>query len=205
MARLLPGEGSETEFVTELEVLGEDASVLGRYYVFPSLTERAPEGVLLSGYVWGRPPLPEEEEIWDIWRSGPPRESGLWTRYGPQGRRAWTHVALHRHVRTDGADRPDGSTFELDGTHVTDSAGFFCALGEAINGPGGYYGAGLDSLSDCMSGGYGTAGRFTLLWTHFEVARRSWKTRKPDDLAQAPSLESVLDVLGRGNVILDHR
>ncbi|MFI6514793.1 barstar family protein [Spirillospora sp. NPDC050679] len=188
MARALPAPGSRSEDVTELEVLGRDGTVLGRYVFFISRTERTPEGLSCSAFIAGHGPLPEEEEIWELHRSGPLAKPNLWSRFDRRGRRAWTQVALRRHDR---AIRRSGTVFELDGTHVTESAGFFCALGEAINGPGGYYGIGLDSLSDCMSGGFGTSGRFTLIWNDFQVARRGWTLQEPP----VPSLDETLALL----------
>ncbi|KAB2341397.1 hypothetical protein F8566_42320 [Actinomadura rudentiformis] len=61
----------------------------------------------------------------------------------------------------------------------------------------------MDSLSDCLCGGYGTAGRFTLVWNDFDVARRSW-TPEPSD-PPVPSLDEVLDVLQRGGVTVECR
>ncbi|MFG2005857.1 barstar family protein [Spirillospora sp. NPDC048911] len=201
LPQVLPDRDAETPDVTELEVLGRDETVLGRYFFFVSRALYVPEGLFVSAFMAGHAPLPEEEEIWELHRSGPLTSSDLWAPYGRRGRRAWTQVALRRHVRSDDSDRPDGATFELDGTFVTESAGFFCAIGEAVNGPGGYYGIGLDSLSDCMSGGYGTAGRFTLVWNDFEIARRAWTVGDPPD----PSLDEVLELLERGGVTVERR
>ncbi|MFD9242801.1 barstar family protein [Streptomyces sp. NPDC059556] len=36
--------------------------------------------------------------------------------------------------------------------------------GEAVNGPGGYFGWNLDALDDCFFGGWGAAPAFTLFW-----------------------------------------
>ncbi|WP_327590963.1 barstar family protein [Nonomuraea sp. NBC_00507] len=33
---------------------------------------------------------------------------------------------------------------------MTDEAAFYLAMGEAINGPGGYFGRNLDALDDCL-------------------------------------------------------
>ncbi|MGI5177242.1 barstar family protein [Dactylosporangium sp. CA-152071] len=53
-----------------------------------------------------------------------------------------------------------------------DIEGFYCALGEAVNGPGGYFGWNLDALDDCLRGGWGARAPFTLVWRHAHVARR---------------------------------
>ncbi|WP_372346599.1 barstar family protein [Streptomyces sp. KL116D] len=52
----------------------------------------------------------------------------------------------------------------LDGRHIVDRDTFCCAIGEAINGPGGYFGWNLDALDDCLCGGWGATTPFTLHW-----------------------------------------
>lgn len=63
--------------------------------------------------------------------------------------------------------------FQLDGARAVDRAGLYAALGEAVNGPGGYYGRNLDALADCLRGGFGPVPPFTLVWHRAEVARHS--------------------------------
>ncbi len=57
--------------------------------------------------------------------------------------------------------------------HVTDGRAFFCALGEAVNGPGGYFSRCMDGVADALCGGFGATRPFTLVWHDHEVARRS--------------------------------
>ncbi|WP_432926932.1 barstar family protein [Microbispora sp. CA-135349] len=66
-----------------------------------------------------------------------------------------TIVRLQRRWRTRQFDRPPGRAYDLNGSHVTDKAGFYLAIGEAINGPGGYFGCNLDALNDCLRGRFG--------------------------------------------------
>ncbi|MEV0807962.1 barstar family protein [Micromonospora sp. NPDC050200] len=68
-------------------------------------------------------------------------------------------------------DKPTGSIYHLDGRNVTDIEGFYCAIGEAINGPGGYFGWNGDALHDCVTGGWGTEWPFRLVWHDAGVAR----------------------------------
>ncbi len=51
-------------------------------------------------------------------------------------------------------DRP--AVYELDGSAINNPDDLYRLLGEAVNGPGGYFGANLDSLNDCLGGGFGT-------------------------------------------------
>jgi len=50
----------------------------------------------------------------------------------------------------------------LDVRDVTDQEGFFCALGDAIQGPGGYFGWDSASFEDCLVGGFGITPPWTL-------------------------------------------
>lgn len=119
-------------------------------------------------------PMPTgAREIWDLWRRGRPAEPGLWARYDRLLRHHWSGAALAHH-RFGGPDRPAGGVYHLDGRHVTELAGFFCAIGEAVNGPGGYFGWNADALHDCATGGWGAARPFRVAWHDSAVARRHW-------------------------------
>ncbi|MFC8200316.1 barstar family protein [Streptomyces sp. NPDC057298] len=119
---------------------------------------------------WSERPPTAAEEVWELWDTGRPTEPGRWARCGPEARRHWPHTAREHHQ----PDRPDaepGATYHLEGSRIIDEPGFFCALGEAVNGPGGYFGWGLDALADCLRGRWGALRPFTLVWHDAEVAR----------------------------------
>lgn len=46
--------------------------------------------------------------------------------------------------------------YVLDGSRIWTTQEFFDAVGEAVGGPGTYFGANLDAFNDCLSGGFGT-------------------------------------------------
>lgn len=109
-------------------------------------------------------------QIWELWRAGRPAEPGLWVGYGSSLRHQWSGAALAHH-QSGAPDKPAGTTYNLDGRSVTDLEGFYCAIGEAINGPGGYFGWNGDALHDCMRGRWGAAWPFRLIWHDAGVAR----------------------------------
>ncbi|MEU9576957.1 barstar family protein [Streptomyces chilikensis] len=49
---------------------------------------------------------------------------------------------------------------------MVDEESFHCALGEAVDGPCGYFGWDLDALDDCLRGRWGATAPFTLHWDH---------------------------------------
>ncbi|TDD45565.1 hypothetical protein E1263_38395 [Kribbella antibiotica] len=112
-------------------------------------------------------PLPTSVlTILDHW---PPTEKNLWAPYNRELRHHWAGLALTH--RSPAPDQPPGTTYEVDGTHITNIEGFYCALGEAINGPGGYFGWNLDAVNDCLRGGFGAQAPFHLTWHHSTTAR----------------------------------
>ncbi|MFH8618151.1 barstar family protein [Streptomyces sp. NPDC017979] len=48
------------------------------------------------------------------------------------------------------------TTYVIDGSTIAGLPDFWRAIGEAVNGPGGYFGSNFDALADCLGGGYGT-------------------------------------------------
>lgn len=118
-----------------------------------------------------REPLPVgTRSILDLWFTGRPTKRNMWARYDRMLRREWLRLGSAHHRRSP--DQPAGTVFHLDGRFVTDIEGFYCAIGEAINGPGGYFGWNLDALDDCLRGTWGAAAPFRLVWRDSGVARR---------------------------------
>ena len=66
---------------------------------------------------------------------------------------------------------PPGTRFELPGRIITDLTAFLCAVGEAVNGPHGYFGRSLNSFQDCLDGGFGASRPSTLVWKDAETSR----------------------------------
>ncbi|BBB62604.1 hypothetical protein UNDKW_4331 [Undibacterium sp. KW1] len=103
-------------------------------------------------------------------------------------RRSWLNLVRKHHClcENDIEDKPANMVYELDGNHVTDYSSFFIALGEAVNGPGGYFGGSFDALADCLCGGFGAEHPFTLIWKASNIARIAFdkKARIEEVLAQ---------------------
>ncbi|GED68494.1 hypothetical protein BRE01_21960 [Brevibacillus reuszeri] len=105
----------------------------------------------------------ESLEIWEMRRS-PLIERNLWTQLSTVQRSGWLEVArLYNNKNTSSStqDQQNGE-YDIDAGSITDSSSFFCALGEATNGPGGYYGFDLKSLEDCLCGGFGATPPYVL-------------------------------------------
>ncbi|MFF5212266.1 barstar family protein [Streptosporangium sp. NPDC000396] len=138
-------------------------------------------------------------EIFQMWYDGGPAEPNLWARYDRLLRHEWADLAAGH--RLQGLpDKPAGTTYHLDGRFVTDIDAFYCAIGEAINGPGGYFGCNLDALHDCLCGGWGATSPFRLVWHHSNVARRHLVAgydrpdHRPRDWGPSIELDDLLQI-----------
>ncbi|MFF2603418.1 barstar family protein [Streptomyces californicus] len=149
----------------------------------------------------GPEPVPDHvRQVWERWFPGPPEAPGAWAGLGTRRRGAWLDLVRERGCRPERRDRPPGQAYELDGRHITDRPGLHLAIGEAVNGPGGYFGGGPDSLVDCLRGGFGHTSPATLLWRDAATARARLSRvlapgGEPYDL-----FAEVLDVLTEGGI-----
>jgi hypothetical protein len=151
---------------------------------------------------WGEPLPTGVLDILGHWRAGGPSRRNLWAGYDRELRHQWAAVALG--YSSGAPERPPGATYELDGRFVTDIEGFYCALGEAINGPGGYFGWNLGAVHDCLGGGFGAQAPFRLVW-HDSVVAREHLVAGYDrrELAPAITLEYLVGMLIAHGIEID--
>lgn len=173
-------------------ILNDAGATLGRYYLASATLVNAVGSAKwanlcrfeLNG-VFPLAPHPESQPLWKLWAEGQITERNEWAALRPGARNAWLEVARMRSASAaPKVDATTGATFDLDGTYVEDPVSFLCALGEAINGPGGYFGAGSDSLRDCLAGGFGARPPFVLRWHGAKpgsLRRRASKTQQALD------------------------
>ncbi|MFF8726823.1 barstar family protein [Streptomyces sp. NPDC015171] len=65
------------------------------------------------------------------------------------------------------------ATYVLDGARIRTLEDFWRVIGEAVNGPGGYFGGNLDAFADCLSGGFGTPDDddYVIEWREHRLSR----------------------------------
>ena len=105
----------------------------------------------------------------------PPQQRGQWRGFTPVQRREWLMVAkdymFSKMSKGEVTDAPAGTVFTLNGANIDEEYAFYCALGEAVNGPGGYFGANDMSIQDCCFGQFGAALPFTIRIKSAEACR----------------------------------
>ena len=70
--------------------------------------------------------------------------------------------------------------YVIDGSKVESLEDFWRLIGEAVNGPGGYFGSNLDACNDCLSGGFGTPedDDFIVEWRGHELSGQALGIRR---------------------------
>lgn len=146
-------------------------------------------------------PVPEYARgIWEQWYAGPPETPGAWTALDTRHRGAWLDLVRERGCRRAHHARPAGHAYELDGGHITDEPSLYLALGEAVNGPGGYFGGCLAALDDCLRGTFGHTSPATLLWRNATTVRKHLSHSLTPDGRRYDLFAEVLEVLAEGGM-----
>ncbi|WP_411081173.1 barstar family protein [Streptomyces sp. cmx-18-6] len=171
-------------FVNEVTVIDVKPSARGAGLVDLTVT------------LWCENAMAGAERIWDLIRAGRLNRTGMWHELAPEDRRAWLSVALwsRNHRRQGKADAPAGKVFTLDGRHIVDRDSFYCAIGEAVNGPGGYFGWNLDALNDCLRGGWGATAPFTVHWDSSAGSRARLPERVPSGEREVTLFDLILEI-----------
>jgi hypothetical protein len=142
----------------ELQVLNRGGGVIGAYYIGdvrviesqPSvMSGRSDVDLSFEGYYV---PFKHAGPLWRKWASAPPASVGEWKGLPVSWRPSWLHVVQKAWFQAGRSAVPErwAPQYLLEGSDIVDLSSFYCALGEAVNGPGGYLGSGLDALEDCL-------------------------------------------------------
>ncbi|WP_326579061.1 barstar family protein [Streptomyces sp. NBC_00481] len=116
---------------------------------------------------------PKAGDIWRRWAAVEPLQYGEWARLPVGDRSSWLHVAqnswfsaLREPVRYG-----ESAIVAINGRFIADKCSLFCALGEAVNGPGGYFGSNLDALADSLSKTRQASPISRVVWSELSTAR----------------------------------
>ncbi|QYN18871.1 barstar family protein [Amycolatopsis sp. DSM 110486] len=119
--------------------------------------------------------VPGTGEIWRRWASGVPVRKGEWLDLSLDQQESWLHVVQNSWFTTGhrAGRYGDDDIVHLDGAQISTKTGFYCALGEAVNGPGGYFGSNLDALVDCIRSSPAHKSLIGIRWDDFAASREA--------------------------------
>ena len=122
----------------------------------------------------------------------PPCILDRWVELNSQDKMQWLDMAKERCFV--GSSQPyvpiPNRTIELRGELIIDELSFYCAFGEAVNGPGGYFGMSFHGFDDCLFGGFGLELPYTVIWRNSAISKRNlgaqvladWMAESDDEL-----------------------
>ncbi|WP_436973735.1 barstar family protein [Nocardia asteroides] len=185
----------------EIRILSRNRDIIGSYYVSDIVITPIDTVISESVDLFDipivcnvlTPPSAVERPLWNMRREGGPKVLNTWQTLSDVDLYSWIRVAQVYQLHNPAPTSPPGTTFFIDGQGIENVPGLFCALGEAVNGPGGYFGMGLESLADCLHGGFGASAPFSISWSGWHHMASAVGNSYCTDLA---------DVLTAGSVTL---
>ncbi|NQX71681.1 barstar family protein [Paenibacillus alba] len=187
-----------------IHILSKEKEAIGAYFFVPekpyrfnkedaAIQERI--NLKISGG-FASPPSIEATAIWKKWGISKPLTINTWVTLTQKQRRGWLEVVrIHSLYNKYKEKSVEDNHFYVDMTNVVDMISFYCALGEAMNGPGGYYGFNLDSLEDCFCGGVGATPPFKLHLLNGEGDFNELKYQETIKSVDMKKLQQIKDML----------
>ncbi|MGQ0846381.1 MAG: barstar family protein [Sporichthyaceae bacterium] len=164
----------------DLQIARSDGATIGSYFLGrldidqtrrDTADRYAVEAVLERGALAGE----HSAAIWRRFASDLPLTVGEWRLNPADWHSSWIHVAQTAwfHDLRDTGRSPDllGTPAVVDGRGLPNRDSFWCALGEAVNGVGGYFGSSLGGLEDCLRGSRTEEFPLPLEWHDLEDSR----------------------------------
>ncbi|MEU3665409.1 barstar family protein [Streptomyces virginiae] len=174
----------------ELRVVNSAGKAIGSYYIGrvglrSELNGRSGQDGFAATFYGLSCPYVTAGAIWRRWASGSPIHKGEWQEYPVESHDSWLHVVQNSWFETGHAAKKYGAAevCVIDGRTTFDASSLYCALGESINGPGGYFGSTLDGLADCLSSSYGTEPPFELVWEYHSESQKNLGASLTDSVA----------------------
>ncbi|MFI0939447.1 hypothetical protein [Streptomyces sp. NPDC021020] len=185
----------------EVLVLDAEGRPMGRYPLWGAklAVGDTPEYLVVTARA-GLSPHAEARRLWDRFRVSQPRR-GEWCTLEVGAREAWLEVAGLRY-----AESPSGrensvppQEIVMGGDEIKDVASFFCAIGEAFRGPGGYIGQSFTELEESLED-YLQGASVRLVWRDISVARSSLSAVMHISDGPISKFDLLLEILSRNNV-----
>lgn len=190
----------ETLSDVELRVVDFEGNAIGSYYIgrvgliSQIASDACAELSRINATFYGFTcPYVAAGSMWRRWASGIPLRKGEWADYPVEVQDSWLHVVQNSWFETGHSAKryDDREVCVMDGSKIFGESSFYCALGEAVNGPGGYFGSTLDGLADCLASSWSAGPPFRVVWDSASGAQ---------ERMGASLTESVMSVLGEFDI-----
>ncbi|KMQ62258.1 hypothetical protein ACM40_08110 [Chryseobacterium sp. BLS98] len=128
--------------------------------------------VTLLGQIWSYPP--GYHKAWKMRLNNEIIQKNIWKNFRKEELQGWLVYALHTTI----IDQvKENISIQINGNEFHNLDGFFCTLGEEVNGIGGYFGRGFGALNDCLCGEFGVKAMSELIWLNHQRSKKLFKTK----------------------------
>ncbi|MDG4652358.1 barstar family protein [Chryseobacterium arthrosphaerae] len=152
--------------------LDQQNTIVGSTFISNIQISKPKKNIILTGFVWTHPK--GYQRALDIKAYNEITEKNIWKSFRKDELQGWLVNALHsgkfENVR-------ENIEIQIDGNEFHNMDGFFCALGEEIHGPGGYFGKNINALYDCFRGGFGVKSISELTWINHQKSKKLFKSK----------------------------
>lgn len=153
----LAGDAGECSVGAGLEFLSGSGVVVGvfeapwfRVVSASTWSNSSPSGAQVVVSNLYNLPYPYALDIWRRFEQDVPLRPNEWADYPVEWRKSWLHVVQRWSGFESRYSFENRATRVLEGSLGTTPDGLFLALGEAVNGVGGYLGMNLDGMQDLL-------------------------------------------------------
>lgn len=154
-------------------LLDDKKSIVARTFIGNiSVIKSKNNTITLLGQIWSHPP--GYHKAMKMRLNNEITGKNIWKKFRKEELQGWLVCALHT-MRIDGVK--ENISIQIDGSEFHNLDGFFCALGEEVNGIGGYFGRGIYALFDCMRGDFGVKSISQLTWKNHHRSKKLFKTK----------------------------
>lgn len=154
-------------------LLDDKKSIVARTFIGNiRVVKSKKNNITLLGQVWSNPP--GYHKAMKMRLNNEITEKNIWKNFSKEELQGWLVYALHT-MRID--EVKENISIEIDGNEFHNLDGFFCTLGEEVNGIGGYFGREIYALSDCMRGDFRVKSISELRWLNHQRSKKLFKTK----------------------------
>ncbi len=133
---------------------------------------KSKRSIILTGFVWTN--SKGYQKALDMKLNNEINKKHIWKNFRKDELQGWLVHALHS---TQPEINRENINIQIDGNDFHSLDGFFCTLGEEINGVSGYFGRNLYALYDCLRGDFGVKSISELNWINHKRSKTILKTK----------------------------
>lgn len=152
--------------------LDQQNTIVGSTFISNIQISKPKKNIILTGFVWTHPK--GYQRALNMKAYNEITEKNIWKSFRKDELHGWLVNALHsgkfENVR-------ENIEIQIDGNEFHNMDGFFCALGEEIHGPGGYFGRNINAMYDCFRGGFGVKSISGLTWINHQKSKKLFKSK----------------------------